>query len=448
MDGIAKRDDVSPVILAGGSGTRLWPLSRRTYPKHLIALSGTQTLMQQCADRVLQLARPSRIITVGAADQAGLIGRQLEAVDAGLAEGLILEPAARNTAAACTAAALWAQARFGDDQTLWICAADHVMEDTPALLGAVAIAVEAAAAGHLVTFGIAPAHPEPGFGYIKVGAPLAAVDGALAVQRFVEKPSVEVARAMLDEGGYLWNSGMFVFRVGRFIDELRAHAPDVLAATRAAMAEGGGRPFVPSATYAAIRPAPVDKAVMEVSARVAVVPCDPAWSDVGSWRAVWETLPRDASGNATQGDVVVHGTRDCLVMGRDRLIAAVGVRDLAIIDTGDALMVAARDDSTAVKQVVAELTAAARDEASGYPIAIFAGGERRRRSRADRVEVGELMLEPAREIEICAADDATVHVFGGDLRAPLVVPPGGRATLRNGSAAPQTYVEVNASVRD
>ncbi len=437
-----RRADLSPVILAGGSGTRLWPLSRRTHPKHLIALTGTRTLIQLCADRALAVASPERVITVGAVDQGRLIAAQLAAVDPTLPEGLILEPAARNTAAACCAAALAVRDRFGGAQILWVCAADHLMAAPDELYAAVGQAMEAAADGRLVTFGIEPGYPEPGFGYIEVGAPLAAGSAVRDVARFVEKPERSVAEAMLAAGGHLWNSGMFVFRADSFLEELATHAPSIVEATTAAMAAGGGLPFVPSDAYGAIPSAPVDKAVMEVSAKVAVVPCDPHWSDVGSWRAVWETLPQDAAGNATSGDVLVEGAERCLVLGGERLVAAVGVRDLAIIDTGDAVMVADRDDSAAVKAVVGRLQADARPEAEGYGVETTEWGERRQRHVAGRVVVSELVVRPGAAAVVRAAAGHRLHLFRDGLEGPAVVAPGEERRLVNASDQPQIYVEV------
>ncbi|MFW5680966.1 MAG: mannose-1-phosphate guanylyltransferase, partial [Pseudomonadota bacterium] len=321
--------DLSPVILAGGSGTRLWPLSRRRFPKHLIALGGDDTLLQATAKRVLATAAPAHVLTLGAVDQADLLQNQLALVDRALVEGLVLEPAARNTAAACATAALVAVERFGGAQLLWICAADHLMGDPAALFDALGEAAAVARAGDLVTFGIEPGYPEPGFGYIQVGEGLPGNHAVYRVRRFVEKPLPAVAEAMLEAGGHLWNSGMFVFRADRFLEELAEHAPDILQQTRDAVARGSGRPFVPGASYADIRSEPVDKAVMEVSRHIAVVPCDPQWSDVGSWHAVWEVSDKDGGGNAVIGDGWALESRDCLVMAGDRLVAAVGVENLA-----------------------------------------------------------------------------------------------------------------------
>jgi len=358
-----------------------------------------------------------------------------------LVDGLLLEPAARNTAAACVAAALHAEARFGLDQVLWICAADHVMGDVAALYAALDEAVAAARDGRLVTFGISPTHPEPGFGYIRVGTPLAGHPGVHGVAAFVEKPVRARAEAMLAAGGHLWNSGMFVFRAGTLIEEMAEHAPDILAATRAAVADAGDAPFTLADAYAAIPSAPIDKAVMEVSERVAVVPCDPHWSDVGSWRAVWESHPHDTLGNATVGEVRLENSRGCLVLGRERLVAAIGVENLAIVDTGDALMVADRDDAAAVKAMVERLAAEGRSEATAYPDERGVWGERRSH-RLGGLAVREVTLRPGRTLELTAPADRALHVFAAHLAAPHVLAPGERIVLANDGDVARTFLEV------
>ena len=431
--------DLSPVILAGGSGTRLWPLSRRRFPKHLIALGGDDTLLQATAKRVLAAASADRILTVGAVDQAALLQTQLAAVDPALVGGLVLEPAARNTAAACAAAALLAVERFGGEQLLWICAADHLMGDPAALLLALGHAAKAARAGDLVTFGIEPAYPEPGFGYIQVGDGIAGSSSVYRVRRFVEKPLPAVAEQMLAEGGHLWNSGMFVFRADRFLEEMAIHAPAILEATRAAVRAGGGEPFTPGDGYAAIPSEPVDKAVMEVSQRIAVVPCDPQWSDVGSWHAVWEVTAKDAGGNAIVGDGWVESSRDCLLLANERLVAAVGVKDLAIIDTPDAVMVADRTDSAAVKAMVARLVEAGRAEASDYRRRVEPWGERRECLAFGQLVVSELRVVPGATLNVNAEvaldlyDDAGRHA---------AVPAGTTWRADNDTGVVQRWVEI------
>ena len=359
-----------PVILAGGSGTRLWPVSRDTLPKQLAQLAGEQSLLEQTARRLLARARPEQVVTVGAKAQDFLVRRELERIDPALAHNRLLEPVGRNTAAAIALAALYARQRFGGDALLWICPSDHLMQAPEALGAALDAALPLAAAGELVTFGITPTRPETGYGYIETGKPLPDAPGALRVTRFVEKPQRPVAEAMLAKGGHFWNSGMFLFRADRILAELGTHAAPILAAVTSAFEAlkevPGGAFEVPLDRYQAVPAQPIDKAVMEKSRRIAVVPCDPGWSDLGSWQALWEQLPKDAAGNAVQGDVLLDDSQDCLVHAERRLVACSGVRDLAVIETDDAILVADRARSDAGRQLVAMLRAAGRPEGDAH----------------------------------------------------------------------------------
>jgi mannose-1-phosphate guanylyltransferase/mannose-1-phosphate guanylyltransferase/mannose-6-phosphate isomerase len=356
-------DDLVPVVLAGGSGTRLWPASRATLPKHLVDLFGDRSLLQQTVQRITSIAPSGRLVTVAAASQAMLIRRQLEALDPHFGRHIVLEPEGRNTGAAVALAAICARALWGVDALLWICPSDHLMTRPAELHAAVFAGVAAARAGHLVTFGIAATRPETGYGYIRTGQPLPDNPGVLAAASFVEKPPVERARAMLAEGGHVWNSGMFLFRAGTILEELQVLAPELLDAVHAAVrSDPDGRLDVAPELFAAVPALPIDKAVMERSGKVAVVPCAPGWSDVGSWQAIWEIAERDATDNALSGDALVVGGSSNLVRAETRLVAVAGLNDLAVIETADAVLVAPRADAHAVKSVVDRLAELGRPE--------------------------------------------------------------------------------------
>lgn len=353
-----------PTILAGGSGTRLWPVSRAAFPKHLVELFGEESLLQTTARRALGVAPAAQVITVAAAGQAVLIRRQYQALDPRLQDHLLLEPSARNTAAAVALASLHAEAVFGREAVLWVCPSDHLMLDQAALYSALRPAVAAAARGWLVTFGITPSRPETGFGWIAPAEALPDTPEVHRVERFIEKPGRAIAASLLASGSNLWNSGMFVFQAGQMLAELERWAPDILAATRAACADpaSAASAGLDAAGYAEIRSQPIDKAVMEQSSHVAVIPADPRWSDVGSWHAIWELMDKDDQGNARQGDTVAIGARDNLIRSENRLVAVAGVHGLAVIETADAVMVVDREDSDAVRGIVDALSKGERRE--------------------------------------------------------------------------------------
>ncbi len=340
---------IVPVILSGGSGTRLWPMSRPERPKQLLALTASETMLQLTAQRAAgeQFARP---IVVANALHAEIVEAQLEAVGQG-AEALILEPVGRNTAPAIALAAL---AAGGGDAPLLVMPSDHVIADVAAFHAAIHAALPLVSEGWLVTFGIAPDAPETGYGWIKVGESLGG--GVHRVARFVEKPPREHAEAMLASGDHAWNGGIFLFRADMFLGALSVHAPDMLSAAQRSMDKArreGARIWPDAAEFAASPAESIDYAVMEKAERVAVVPVSMGWNDVGSWDALHAISDCDGSGNSCTGDVIAIETEGCLVRaGEGKRIALVGVHDLIVIAHGDDVLVLPRGRSQDVKKII------------------------------------------------------------------------------------------------
>ena len=361
--------DLQPVIIAGGSGTRLWPLSRSGYPKQFLALHGKHSLFQQAALRLQALAAPD--IRVGGLCVVGNEEHRFLALDqlGGLKlppTSVLLEPVGRNTAPAMTLAALHGT-QPGRDPVLVVTPADQSIADEMAFTASLQRAVRAAAGGAFVILGVAPDRPETGYGYIRCEP---APQGEMKVARFVEKPDPATAQRYLDEGGYYWNSGMFVVRASVWLQALGRFRPDILAATRAAW---DGRSVDASfvrpdrAAFEAIPAESVDYAVMEKCPDAAdfdirMVPLDAGWSDLGAWDAVWQVGSKDAAGNVTHGDAVLSDTQDTLVHAGSRLVGVIGLRDVVVVETPDAVLVADRSRSQDVKHIVGELQQAGRSE--------------------------------------------------------------------------------------
>jgi mannose-1-phosphate guanylyltransferase/mannose-1-phosphate guanylyltransferase/mannose-6-phosphate isomerase len=344
---------VTPVILCGGSGTRLWPLSRVDRLKPLVSLDGGETLLQATAARVRDRDRFNGPIVVAGADDADAVAAQLAAADAAPAL-MVVEPAARGTAAAIALAALNA----GDDAVLLVMPSDHAIGDPAALADAVAAALPLAREEWLVTFGVAPTRPETGYGYIRRGAALG--PGLFRVERFVEKPDAATAAAFIADGAYAWNAGIFLVRAGALLAALGAARPDIAEAVRIAFAgqsRADGRATPNPARFAAVPAESIDRAVMERSDRVAVVPVEMAWSDVGGWAAVHALGPADARGNVVAGDVVVVDSSGCLIRSDGPVVAALGVTDLVIVATERAVLVVPRAESGRVKEAIDALGA-------------------------------------------------------------------------------------------
>ena len=347
---------ITPVILSGGSGTRLWPLSRSSRPKQMLNLTGERTMLQMTALRCPEGPQFAAPIVVAGASYAAAVDEQLTAVGAAPAL-VILEPVGRNTAPAIALAALAALEK-DEDALLLVMPSDHVIENIDAFQAVLAAALPAADEGWLVTFGITPTAPETGYGYIRCAE--AIIPGVSEVECFVEKPDTETATGYLAEGCYLWNAGIFLFRADSFLAALANNAPDIAIAARKSIDAAGrrGRLLYPEPKSFAQSPAQsIDYAVMEKSPSVAVAPVDMGWSDVGSWDALHALAVKDGAGNAIRGNVIAHESTGCLIQAEGPTVTVEGISNLIVIATPDAVLVMPRGHSQNVKKIVEELKA-------------------------------------------------------------------------------------------
>jgi mannose-1-phosphate guanylyltransferase/mannose-6-phosphate isomerase len=389
-----------PLILSGGSGTRLWPVSRKNLPKQFLPLAGKGTLFQQTIARTLQLPDVAAPIVVASEDHRFLAADQL--LEAGVEHAsIVLEPLARNTAPAIALGALQALARDAN-AVLLVLPADHLIGDTTAFVEAVRQALPLAQQDWLVTFGIRPDRAETGFGYIRRAE---AIDGhGFRVEQFVEKPNLATAESYLADGSYDWNSGMFLFKASRYIEELAAHAPEMLAAVREAYAAATvDLDFVriDRDAFAKVPDDSIDYAVMEKTQRAAVVPVSCAWSDIGSWSALWLTGDKDADGNLCEGDTMMVDTRNSLLRSHPRhLLATVGVDDLIVVTTPDATLVAHRDAAQDVKKIVEQLKAAGRSEHSLHRVVHRPWGNYDSLEEGERFQVKRIVVKPGASLSL------------------------------------------------
>jgi len=395
---------IHPVILCGGSGTRLWPLSRKDYPKQFSKLFGDESLFQASLRRATgaDFAAP---VLLAHADFRFLVAEQ--ASEAGVTEAaILLEPAARNTAPAILAAALHLSAKGNGDDVMLVAPSDHVIRDVPAFLAAVAAGQLAAEAGRLVTFGIHPDRPETGYGYLELAAkPETGAPEAVPVVRFVEKPDAEAAATMLETGRFLWNAGIFMFRADTLIAAVEAHAPAMLAPVREAV--GKARPDLgflrlDESGWAEAPENSIDYAIMEKAADVAVVPVDCGWSDLGAWDAVWREMAPDARGVAMSGSVTEIGCTDTLLRSEvdgPRLVG-VNLDGIAVVAMRDAVLVADKSDLQAVKTVVAKLKAEGVREAETLPRTYRPWGWYETLALSDRFQVKQIMVPPGKKLSL------------------------------------------------
>jgi mannose-1-phosphate guanylyltransferase/mannose-6-phosphate isomerase len=396
----------TPVILSGGSGSRLWPLSRALRPKQFLGLTGEQTLFQMTLQRLTGLVDRLEPIVVANDDHRFLVADQC--LQMGVTpKALLLEPVARNTAPAIAVAAL-AALGGGSDPALLVLPSDHVFSDVDAFQAAVRVGEKAALAGALVTFGIVPTTPETGYGYVKAASFVSGQHGPIAsspspVEAFVEKPDVDTAQRYLAAGGYYWNSGMFMFKASVFLSELGRLNPVMLeACQRAYAAAKRDLDFIrlDQEAFAASPSDSIDYAVMEKTDKAEVVPLDAGWSDVGAWSAVWQVQPQDQNGNGARGDVLLHESNDCYVHADHRLVSLVGVTDLVVVETSDAVLVAHKNKAQEVKKVVDTLKAKGRTEADSHREVFRPWGAYDSIDNGERYQVKRITVKPGARLSL------------------------------------------------
>lgn len=452
-----------PVILSGGSGSRLWPLSRSMRPKQFLGITTDESLFQLTLHRIQHLGgtQPLSPLIVTNEDHRFLVGEQCRV--AGVQPGgILLEPMARNTAPAIAVAAWAALAQHpGQDPVLLVLPSDHLIADTPAFVRAVAVGQQAAEQGQLVTFGIVPTHPETGYGYIQAQSALMP-DAATPVVQFCEKPHLDTAKAFLKAGNYTWNSGMFLFKASVFLQELLAHQPAMHEACRAAWASAKQDlefTRLQASAFESCASLSVDYAVMEKTRKASVVPLDAGWSDVGAWSAVWEVLPHDAQGNCARGDVMFEGSRNSYVHAQERLVALCGVEDLVVIETKDAVLVAHKDKAQDVKKIVDALKAQGRAEVDQHREVFRPWGSYDAIDQGERFQVKRIVVHPGARLSLQMHHHRAEHwvVVSGTARVTLgqstrlvaenesiYIPVGEKHMLENPGKLPLHLIEVQS----
>jgi mannose-1-phosphate guanylyltransferase/mannose-6-phosphate isomerase len=453
---------IHPVILSGGSGTRLWPMSRALYPKQLLTLTGHGSLLQQTAQRVADPQRFAAPLVVANEEHRFIIAEQLREIGV-VPQALLLEPVGRNTApAACVAALTLVAAESESEPLMLLLPSDHTIGDAAAFAAAIDRAAGAARRGALVAFGITPERPETGYGYIRRGASFDGTKGAFAIAEFVEKPEPKRARQFLASGKHYWNSGIFLFPAQRYLDELERLRPDIVAACRKSLSETGRDVDFTRLGKDAFTACPaesIDYAVMEHTAAAVVVPVAMGWSDVGSWDALWAMGAKDAAGNLIEGNVVAESASNCYLRSEAGLVAAIGVSDLVVVATGDAVMVAPREQTQEVRRLVARLVAEGRGEADALPTVHRPWGTYKALHNGHRVQVKHITVKPGGRLSLqlhhhraehWIVVQGTAKILRGDKEMILTedqstyIPLGTRHRLENPGKIPLHLIEVQS----
>ena len=448
---------ILPVIMAGGSGSRLWPLSRQLFPKQFLTLHGEASMLQTTVERLSGIEHAPAIVICNEEHRFSVAEQfRLNNIPN---SGIILEPVGRNTAPAIALAALQA-IKNGQDPLLLVLAADHVIKDEQGFVDAVKCAQDHAKAGKLVTFGIVPTAPEIGYGYIKRGEPQQ--NSGFSVAKFVEKPDQTTAESYLATGDYYWNSGMFLFKASRFLAELKAHSPDILSACELAMASTqSDLDFirVDKAAFDACPDDSVDYAVMEKTSEAVVVPMDCGWSDVGSWSALWEVSDKDKNGNAFTGDVMSFDTKNSFVYAQDKLVATIGLEDIAVVETKDAILISKLSEVQKVKKIVEQLKTEDRSEFKHHREVYRPWGAYDSIDKGERFQVKRITVKPGAKLSVqmhyhraehWIVVSGTAKVTNGDKAILLTenqstyIPIGVTHALENPGKVPLELIEVQS----
>ncbi len=393
------------VILSGGSGTRLWPLSRKAYPKQFLSLAGPMTMLQDTVERAQKVTGNHSPIVVCNEEHRFLVAEQLRENKV-IPNGILLEPEAKNTAPAIAAAAshvahLQQQEDINEDTLMLVMPADHVIKNVAAFKQAVETATEAAKSGKLVTFGVVPTAPETGYGYIRAGRDVGA--NVYCVEEFVEKPDLETARRYLASGNYYWNSGMFLFNALTFLAELEKFNPDIVSAVQRSYRQSErDLDFIrlDKKSFSHCPADSIDYAVMEKSSEVVTVPLQSDWNDIGSWSALWDIAEKDESGNSLVGDVINQDSTNCYLHSKDKLMAAVGLNGIIAVETDDAVLIAAKDQVQKVKQVVSRLQKGQRGESNNHRKVYRPWGYYDSVDVGERFQVKRIVVDPGQKLSL------------------------------------------------